>query len=324
MQEKLDIIITRHNESESVIANLLDSIKSQRGIDFNLINVIIVDDKSNYKLSSEFINKYNFSIKLLNLPRNLGPSGARNVGIERSNAQYIMFCDSDDCFATNTAIYNIFQKLNSNSDIYVFGFLAEQIIQGHTIFSPMLNDGTFIHAKVYKRQYLIDNDIKFDQEFKVHEDGYFNVLAKAQTKKIEFFQDIIYTWCFNQNSITRKDKDFIASTFYKYIDGNKKLVKILESKPNVDNKILPSLVGHVIYYSYIERQIPYWNNTSEENKNNFYLSLKEYYLENKDYFNKLTPLDKQYLFTQEMTKGLQRGLTSSIKNFEEFIKELEE
>ena len=48
----------------------------------------------------EFINKNVFkqTIRLIRLSENQGPSNARNVGIEASNAEYIALLDSDDYF----------------------------------------------------------------------------------------------------------------------------------------------------------------------------------------------------------------------------------
>ena len=93
----LDIIIPQYSENEYVIKNLLDSISNQKNIDFNLINVTIVNDASNVILSNEFLLNYQkLNIAYIINDKNTGPGLARQKGIDNTDNKYIMFCDADD------------------------------------------------------------------------------------------------------------------------------------------------------------------------------------------------------------------------------------
>lgn len=39
-------------------------------------------------------------------------------------------------------------------------------------------DSTFVHGKVHKRQYLIDNKIRWNDSLTIHEDSFFNCLCQ--------------------------------------------------------------------------------------------------------------------------------------------------
>ena len=92
----LDIIIPAYN-AENKIHKVLSSLTIQTINDFN---VYIIDDGSNDCIYNE-ISKFNsyLNIKYLKCPHIGKPGLVRNYGLENSNGDYIMFCDSDDFIA---------------------------------------------------------------------------------------------------------------------------------------------------------------------------------------------------------------------------------
>ena len=68
-------------------------------------NVYIIDDGSNDCICNE-ISKFNsyLNIKYLKCPHIGKPGLVRNYGLENSNGDYIMFCDSDDFFAPKSLV----------------------------------------------------------------------------------------------------------------------------------------------------------------------------------------------------------------------------
>ena len=53
---------------------------------------------------------------------------------------------------------------------------GEEIVRdGKRLFTEHKNDKTFVHGKFYRRQYLIDYNIRFCDKLTVHEDSYFNM-----------------------------------------------------------------------------------------------------------------------------------------------------
>lgn len=96
---KVDIIIPIYN-AEKYIETTIETILKQNYDDWNLI---LVDDCSTDK-TSDICERFALSdarIKYYKLTKNGGPSVARNVGIDKSAAEYLSFVDSDDAIEAN-------------------------------------------------------------------------------------------------------------------------------------------------------------------------------------------------------------------------------
>ena len=99
---KISIIVPVYNV-EDTLQNAFDSILNQ-SIGFNDLEVIFVDDNSSdnsAKIIEDISNRYT-NVKAIYLEENSGFAGKpRNVGIENSTADYLMFLDPDDIFLEN-------------------------------------------------------------------------------------------------------------------------------------------------------------------------------------------------------------------------------
>ncbi len=86
------------------------------------LDIIVVDDnppKSEFRLSAQKImQKYasDERIRYIQNPRNLGGSGARNVGIEASKGEYIAFLDDDDEYYPEKIEKQLKVFMDSDSD----------------------------------------------------------------------------------------------------------------------------------------------------------------------------------------------------------------
>lgn len=92
---QVSIVVPVYN-AERYIAATLDSIAAQTFADFD---VHVVDDCSTDR-SAEIVKEYCARDARFNYhrtPQNFGgPAGPRNLGVERSDAPFIAFCDADD------------------------------------------------------------------------------------------------------------------------------------------------------------------------------------------------------------------------------------
>lgn len=86
------------------------------------LDIIVVDDnppESEFRLSTQKImQKYveDKRIRYIQNPKNLGGSGARNVGIEASKGEYIAFLDDDDVYYPDKIEKQLQVFLDSNSE----------------------------------------------------------------------------------------------------------------------------------------------------------------------------------------------------------------
>lgn len=319
---KLDIIIPRYQEPQSIINILLQSISIQTGIDFSSIRVFIVEDGSKEPFSADFINQFRFAVSVLHLKENKGVSNARNVGLFNSDAEYVMFCDADDSFHTTTAIATILKNIEAApADIYTYAFLAESKPNGSYAYTPMTNNNTFVHGKVYRRQFLMDNQIFFNPALKVHEDGYFNILANSYTKNHKVLGDVIYLWRHNESSVTRQDPSFLAKTLKDFVISSIALTMKLEKKPEPDITFITNSVIHNILYLYVQTQLPYWK--GQDAHKALCEQFIGYYVQHfHKYYDNASDQLKQAYWINEITSGLKQGYPTTAENFPAWLERM--
>ena len=214
---RLDIIVPHYHEPWSVCQYLFDSINLQRMVDFDNIRVIMVNDGEDVILDPELFRHYPFKVEYIVRPHG-GVSATRNFGLEYSDADYVMFCDADDGFLTNFALYMIKLEAERGYDIINPVFIEEcmNFKTNKKFLETHEHDATFLHGKAYKRKFLIDHNIRFPEGLNLHEDGYFNALAvcSGQDNIVEVNAPI-YLWRWNDNSVVRKENDFTLRTYDK-------------------------------------------------------------------------------------------------------------
>jgi len=203
MKTTLSIILPVYN-GELFLERTINSILEQDVDDWELI---IVNDGSTDK-SGEIMEKYmarDSRIKGVS-QTNRGLGAARNVGYHESTGEYVVFVDADDYLEPNYYRQLIFAAKKYKSDFVVSSYIRDFVQpNGHshseTIhFKEQLLDMTqlkeecsnwkytyniYIHVwnKIYKRDYLEQHGILFDESIRYAEDIPFNIknLEKANT-----------------------------------------------------------------------------------------------------------------------------------------------
>lgn len=214
----LDIIVPHYREPWEVCHYLFDSIALQRGISFNNIKVIVVND-GDCLLDDGCFDNYPYKVEYLVKERG-GVSAARNYGLDHSNADYVMFCDADDGFLSNYGLHLVFSAMQEGID-YVYSNFVEETYTAENTMTIVRHDRdfTFMHGKVYKRSFLTEENIRFDPAMTIHEDGYFNTIALVvaqKRKSIKGIETPFYLWRWNDNSTVRTDReDFVLRTYDK-------------------------------------------------------------------------------------------------------------
>ena len=212
----LDIIITHYKEPLNMLYNLLDSIELQQ--DKREVQVIIVHDGTN-----DYVDKkYSFKINEINLDTNMGVSNARQVGFENGTSDYVMFCDCDDMFIDMLALHKIYKQIEEGFDCLIYSF-AEEFAPNKFI-KRGCEDNTFVHGKVYNRRFLIENDISWNKKLTKHEDLYFNCFAISLSENTIRKDDMIYSWKWNSNSVTRREL-FILNSYMDLFESYDELIK---------------------------------------------------------------------------------------------------
>lgn len=227
--KNVTVIVPVYN-AEKYIGRCLDSILGQTYTDFE---ILVVNDGS-ADSSKEIINQYkeDYPDKIIAIEQeNKGVARTRNECIQRANSKYIMFVDNDDYLdkdyietyvnAIEKEDYDIavggFRRPNENGKIVKTLKLQKEEWSKFMIMTPW--------AKIYKKQYLINNHIEF-LETNLGEDNYFNLKAFLMTKKIITLEYVGYNWFFNTQSVSNtKQKDIRNIQVYKLLNSSYDMVK---------------------------------------------------------------------------------------------------
>lgn len=209
------VIIPAYNCQEELLRRCLDCFKnSKRGFE-----VIVIDDGSTNETPS-ILSEYaqiNPCIRIVT-QNNHGVSFSRNRGIEEAIGDYIVFCDADDMidldllFTTveyaeaNAADYVLssYHKIIDNEDnIINIKHIDSQNCLKQLLCEPNLY-GT-VWAKVFKRDFLIRNNVRFDSNLTHGEDSIFIIDCLIKAPVIGICDNAFYSYYVNLSSAAKSN-----------------------------------------------------------------------------------------------------------------------
>ena len=275
----IDIIIPAYN-SKDTIKIALDSIASQTIV--KQIKVYLVNDCSDYDYKDiVLLYKSLLDITEIDLDINMGPGHARQVGIDASSSDFIMFLDSDDMFFDLNAVEKAYNFIrNSDYDLVSTKFYEET----DECLYPKINDYVWMHGKIYRKKFLEDNNIKFN-DTRANEDNGFNNLIILCGAKICYLDEPTYIWNDNPKSITRKDNyDYSFSGLSGYVYN---IIWAIETAINNGKK--SSKISKLAYSAFVYMYFSYFEFKEDKDFSNL-LKMSKKLLD----YSKLYKLSKKY------------------------------
>lgn len=270
----IDIIIPVYNSRKTLPYTLMSI--SRQTIREKL-RILLVDDNSteNY---DDIINKFSseLKIRIVHLDKNVGPGLARQYGIEHSKSKYICFIDSDDLLNTVESLESLYNEIEKGYDLVISSVYHE--IQA-MVFQP-LGD---LHGKIYRRKFIMDNEIKFN-ETRYHEDNAFNNLVIVHDAKISVLEDITYDYVENKESTTNIEREKEFERLEIYIDNINYVIKVAEKHHCKEELLVNFIYRKYGYLNFISNQYPI------EKKNDIRKWLQKY-----DYIKYLEQLDRSQI-----------------------------
>lgn len=180
--------------------------------------MLVVNDGMDIELPEEFAGGWPWEIRQI-WTEHAGISHARNFGLDHATADWIMFCDSDDAFWTTTSLQMFLKFCGREDKAMVTSGFYEEALQPDGRMAVLRHDGKdyiFIHGKMFKRQWLVDNHVRFCDKLTLHEDSYFVAMANfllSDNDKINL-PEYLYLWQWNPKSVTRVGQcDFTLKTY---------------------------------------------------------------------------------------------------------------
>ena len=265
---KVSIIIPIYN-AEKYLRQCLDSCINQT---LKEIEIICVNDGSSDDCTN-IINEYaqnDKRIKLIN-QSNQGLSIARNNGLAIASGEYILFLDSDDWLDLSACEITYNQAKKYDNDFLLFNYYhyfenKNKCIESNLNINKLawnkdidlkeIDDVNYLQAayvwnKIYKRQWLIDNEIKFiKMEW---EDLPFTVTTIIHSKSMSVVERPLYFYRLGEPSLTLQVSPEGAVN-----SKDLSLSYILEAK---NNKNMLK-----VYLNYYFKAILYWYTNLKMNK----------------------------------------------------------
>lgn len=200
---KYSVIIPNYNK-EKYVKECLDSIFNQT-LSKDMYEVIVIDDGSTDN-SLDIIKKYD--VKLLKTNRKRA-GGARNVGIDAAQGEYIIFVDSDDYLYSNE-VFEKLDKIIDGKDIVFFDFEEDNFGKKRTI----LEDRNSIAEKLEKTKRLGCTTKCFKRELvgttrftenTAYEDVNFTLECLCKCKSYDYLGSCFFTYRRVENSNTTQE-----------------------------------------------------------------------------------------------------------------------
>ncbi len=202
------------------------------------VEILLIDDGSTDRspaICKEYVQK-DCRIHYFR-QENKGVSAARNHGLALAKGRWILFVDADDTINGDT-VQNVLKVERSDADVTVFKcpFLKERKkkirVQAKTAeelclaaigmedYSTKWFGAVFscVWGKLYSREFLQRNNIRFPEEIVMGEDLLFNCTVYSRISNVLFVPDDFYHYRINQTSASRGRNPKVAERDYIFLN----------------------------------------------------------------------------------------------------------
>lgn len=255
---KLSIIIPAYN-AEKYIKKCIDSAL----VSYDSYEIIVVNDGSTDN-TEEIVKGFKSDKIKYFYNKNSGVSFSRNFGIEKAKGDYIMFLDSDDCLSEGW-LSNIKEILCSNLkyELIIYNKILDTNINKNEIIKyivgmkkPLI---AAVYSKLFLRNFIIDNKIRFNENVMTGEDMLFNIECLMKSRNYLIENKSIYLYRYVLGSLTNSYNE-------KYLSSNEtfitELEKMLLNENEIEGEDIISFCKSNSTIELIERLI-YLNNYNE-------------------------------------------------------------
>ncbi|WP_371597937.1 glycosyltransferase family 2 protein [Streptomyces sp. NBC_00564] len=234
MTVKVSIIIPVYNAGEYIerpISSILKQTLPQEEIE-----VIFVDDGSTddsaERLQSVAEKTENF--RVLSMPNSGWPGRPRNVGVASALGEYVHFLDQDDGLGPKALEVMYDRALKNNSDIVVgkvkgnmrgpIRLFRESVERTGPEYAELYE--TLTPHKMFRRQFLLDNDITFQEGRCRLEDQMFLAKAYPLAKNITIVGDVVcYDWSKRDDGSNNSKTRTEPGDYYPWLAKTAQIVK---------------------------------------------------------------------------------------------------
>ena len=304
----ISIIVGMYN-CEHTINKTIKSILNQSFNDFELL---LIDDGS-IDNTLEIIKAFDDQRIKIFEQNNKGISNVRNKGIGLAQGEYICFVDSDDYIEIDY-LKELYEYMTNNNLDYVMCNYNKVINDNKYMMQPSFNGNTIITDKqllinkifygnnkynlssncmgLYKRNIIIDNNLKLDEDLYYGEDILFNYQYIQYINRFGYLNKALYNYTYNNESLSNNLTINKIELLINKIKNN------INKYNDIENKYIKSY--------YLNQFIIYLSNIFKLNKQD---RIREYYnirnnkiLDDISYKDLLNIKDKIWLYLIKKNK----------------------
>ena len=336
---KLQFLIPQYRETDEVIKPLLDSIAIQQNVPFEEIGVIICNDGSDVRLSQGLLESYPFDIQY-HIEPHRGVSATRNACLDYATADYVMFCDADDMLFNACGLWILFREMETGFDSLVSVFVEETRLAVPTVsgyggvadtnisenkvitYINRERDSTFVHGKVHRRQYLLDQRIRWNDALTIHEDSYFNILCQNLSTNVKYCVTPFYLWRWRDDSVCRHDPKYILKTYGNMLDSNDALVDEFLRRGMLDKASF--YTAFMIFDSYYTMNKPEWINQENRGyRDSTERRFASYYHKHRDLWDGLPAQAKMQISNAVRSRSVNEGMQMEAVTIDGWLRHVE-
>ena len=223
---KLSGIVPTYNSSNT-IERLIHSLSNQIFKDFE---IVFIDDNSidnTVDVIVKTLESSNITYNLIVNETNKGPGYSRNRGLEKANGDYIVFIDSDD-IVREDHLSTFYDSIEGHDSVFVKGLKVDnegnlfdfKVDRFDSIIELSIRNNHIIKATdiinlemlmeipfsfvlmLYKKEIILNNDIRFNEEFNYGEDTEFAIRYLSNCDDVKFVNKYTYYYYQEKGSIS--------------------------------------------------------------------------------------------------------------------------
>ena len=214
-KDKVSVIVPVYNVEKYLKRNIESLLKQK----YSNFEIIYVDDGSTDNCL-DLLKEYKLKddrIKIIHT-KNYGVSHARNTGMNHATGRYITFVDGDDYVDDDYLDYllSLVKGNNLKIGISLNHHINDDMTQDRNLQNDTKNSYEIIQKiymnkifmavwnRIYDREFLEDNNIKFEESIWYAEGMHFNIQCLTCADKVAVGNKKVYHYISNPNSAMRK------------------------------------------------------------------------------------------------------------------------
>lgn len=255
----ISVIVPVYN-TEKYLDECIQSILNQSFTDFELL---LIDDGSTDR-SGAICDQYAAKDERVRVfhTENGGVSSARNVGLDEAKGEWIAFVDSDDWvkslflenfirYVDDVDIIISYSEIETKNGIHKIEISSEGIVTNtnfHELFTKYgMTVNTTSWAKLYRKDLIEINKIRFDNRIKMGEDTVFLYTCLLKAEKIFVLNKTDYYYRDRSESLSKKiywvDNELAGYNQLSFV-----IRELISRKSIRDNEALNKLYSIIAYY----------------------------------------------------------------------------